>query len=353
MSNEKRVLMCGSSLDYQGGMVSVVKNYLSWRDWGEFSIDYVPTHVPGGKVRVAIHFAAILPKISRMLRSHEVDLVHLHVAERGSFFRKAIIARKAKRAGIPVVLHHHAAEFEEFYSALDSGGKHYVRETLESVDVNLVLSESVREARLEHFPNARFQVLYNAVPSQPTNAYDPCSSDVVFMGRIGHRKGTYDLLRAFARALPTLPENCCIVLCGDGEVVKADALIDELGLRGRAECRGWVGPTERADAFRHACLYVLPSYNEGLPMSILEAMSYGVPVISTNIAAIPEVVRPGNTGSLVEPGDTETLASEIERLVGDTALRSEMSKNAYDLVCQSFSLGPHTKRLKDVWRTLC
>ena len=88
-------------------------------------------------------------------------------------------------------------------------------------------------------------------------------------------------------------------------------------------------------------------------MSILEAMSYGVPVISTNIAAIPEVVRPGNTGALVEPGDIEALASEIERLMGDTNLRSEMSENAFSLVCQSFSLGPHIERLKDVWRTLC
>lgn len=353
MSNEKRVLMCGSSLDYQGGMVSVVKNYLSWQDWDEFSIEYAPTHVPGSKARVAVHFAATLPKISRMLRSHEVDLVHLHVAERGSFFRKAIIARKAKRAGIPVVLHHHAAEFEEFYSALDSRGKDYVRETLESVDVNLVLSESVRKVMLGHFPNAQFQVLYNAVPSQPINPYDTCSADIVFMGRIGNRKGTYDLLRAFAQALPALPGNCRLVLCGDGEGEKADDLISELGLRDRAERRGWVGPTERADVLRHAGLYVLPSYNEGLPMSILEALSYGVPVISTNIAAIPEVVRPGKTGTLVVPGDIDVLASEIERLMGDAALRSEMSENGYGLISRSFSLGPHIERLKDVWRTLC
>jgi glycosyltransferase involved in cell wall biosynthesis len=353
MSNEKRVLMCGSSLDYQGGMVSVAKNYLSWQDWDEFSIEYVPTHVPGSKARVAVHFAATLPKISRMLRGYKVDLVHLHVAERGSFFRKAIIARKAERAGIPVVLHHHAAEFEEFYSALDRRGKNYVGETLEHAEVNLVLSESVRKVMLGHFPNAQFQVLYNAVPSQPINAYDACSADIVFMGCLGNRKGTYDLIRAFAQALPALPGNCHLVLCGDGEVEKADDLISELGLRDRAECRGWVGPTERADVLRHAGLYVLPSYNEGLPMSILEAMSYGVPVISTNIAAIPEVVRPGKTGALVTPGDIDALASEIERLMGDTALRSELSENSYGLISRSFSLGPHVERLKDVWRTLC
>lgn len=88
-------------------------------------------------------------------------------------------------------------------------------------------------------------------------------------------------------------------------------------------------------------------------MSILEAMPYGVPVISTNIAAIHAVVSTGKTGALAEPGDLDALALEIERLMGDTALRSEMSENAYDLVCQSISLDPHIERLRNVWRTLC
>lgn len=349
----KTVLMCGSSLDYQGGMTTVVKNYLSWSDWGEFGIDFVPTHVSGGKIKVAMHFALTLPKIEARLHSGEVDLVHLHTAERGSFWRKALIAERAQKHGIPVVLHHHAAEFEQFYASLDQKGKDRARRVVESADLNIALSESVKQTLLGHFPGARFEVLYNAVPSYADNAYDPFNKNVVFMGRIGQRKGAYDLIQAFASIVDAIDSEVRLVLCGDGEVEKARNLIAELGLMDRAECRGWVGADERASVLRSAMVNVLPSYNEGLPMSILEAMSFGVPTISTAIASIPEVITEGETGALVQPGDVAALAAKLRSLLADASLRSRISANSFALVDERFSLGPHIERLKEMYRTLC
>lgn len=353
MPSSKRVLMCSSSLDYPGGMTTVVKNYLVFPGWDEFSIQFVPTHVPGGKAKVLSHFALVLPRIFRSLSNHEFDLVHLHVAERGSFFRKALIARKAKKEGVSVVLHHHAAEFEQFYASLDERGRQYVRSTCEMVDVNIVLSKSVKDTMLEHFPDARFEVLYNAVPTYPENRYNPNGKYIAFLGRVGERKGAFDLIRAFALALSEIPEVYCLVICGDGEVEKARTLAGDFGVSGRVQCRGWVGSDERNDVLCNAAMNVLPSYNEGLPMSILEAMSYGVPTLSTRIAAIPEVIEPSENGWLIEPGDVEGMAKIIAEAINDEGLRTRLSANAYELVNSSFSLEPHIEAVKEIYRSLC
>lgn len=349
-ASSKRVLMCGSSLDYKGGMVTVARNYLDWPDWEEFALDYIPTHVPGGKLRVAAHFAAVYPKIRQLLRSRSVDVVHLHVAERGSFYRKAMIAREAKKAGVPVVLHHHAAEFRLFYDGLDGRAKSYVAETFEIADVNLVLSSAIENDLSGIFPRAKFQVLYNAVDVPSSNLYDPDAEGIAFMGRLGERKGAYDLVKAFAR---TPDDGHELMLCGDGDVEGVRSLIEELGISGRARCLGWVDPEQRDEVLSRAALNVLPSYNEGLPMSILEAMARGVPTVSTPVAAIPEVVRDGETGLLVAPGDIDGLAAAIGGILSDRAGRERMSASAYRLVRSRHSLDANIGQLKELYRSLC
>lgn len=347
------VLMCCSDLSYKGGMVTVVKNYLANEDWGEFDIRYVPTHVQGGKVKVALHFAAVYPNLMRMFAKGEVKLVHLHVAERGSFYRKALIAKAAKKYGIPVVFHHHAAEFMLFYDGLSDRAKEYIRETLELVDVNVVLSEAIKRDMSAIFPNAHFEVLLNAVPTLPLNPYSKKSRDIVFMGRLGGRKGTFDLIRAASQALPALKEDWNILLCGDGEIERAQALIGELGLANRVRCLGWVSAADRDRILRGAGLNVLPSYNEGLPMSILEAMSYGVPTVSTGIAAIPEVIDREKNGVLIDPGDVSALSEAIVGLCEDEGKRLAMSGAAYKTIAEKFSFGKNIGKLKEIYRTLC
>lgn len=345
--------MCCSDLNYKGGMVSVVKNYLAYEGWGEYDIRFVPTHVHGGKAKVALHFARTYPGIVRMFDRGEVRLAHLHVAERGSFYRKALIARAAKKRGVPVVFHHHAAEFMLFYDSLGERAKDYVRETLELVDVNVVLSEAIRRDLSAIFPNARFEVLVNAVPTLVENPYSAASRDIVFMGRLGDRKGTFDLIKAAQKALPALGEDWSILLCGDGDIERAEAAIAEAGLGGRVRCLGWVSAEERDRILRGAALNVLPSYNEGLPMSILEAMSYGVPTVSTRIAAIPEVIDHGTNGLLIEPGDAGALAEAIVSLCGDEGRRLAMCGAAFKTIAEKFSFGTNIGRLKEIYRTLC
>ena len=353
VEKRKRVLMCCSSLDVKGGMVSVVKNYLSYQDWDEFDIQFVPTHVPGNKLRVAAHFALTFPKIRRVLREHEVDFVHLHVAERGSFWRKALIAEEAEKNGIPVVFHHHAAEFEAFYEGLSQDMQRKVEKVCEDVDVNLVLSGTINEVMKKRFQRARFQVLHNAVSAFATNQYDSEASTIVFMGRLGERKGTFDLIKAFGNAVSRIDGKYHVALCGDGDIETARVMIRKLGLSERVECLGWIDADQKERIMKDAVLNVLPSYHEGLPMSILEAMAHGIPTISTDIAAIPEVITSGVNGLLIKPGDVNALGDALVSLLNDENRRTKMSGAGFDLISSGYSLDAHMKQVKELYRSLC
>ena len=95
-----------------------------------------------------------------------------------------------------------------------------------------------------------------------------------------------------------------------------------------------------------ADIFILPSYNEGLPMSILEAMSYGLPVISTPVGGIPEIVKDGVNGYLIFPGDNEALAEKIELLAKNKELRLRMGQENYKLVSQKYNAGTIINQLK-------
>ena len=111
-----KVLMCCSSLETKGGMVSVTKNYLAYKDWGEYKIKFIPTHFDANKYIVILFFCIQFIKIVFAVWFGNYKIAHLHTAECGSFWRKAFLMRFFHKHVIKVVMHHHAAEFEDFYN---------------------------------------------------------------------------------------------------------------------------------------------------------------------------------------------------------------------------------------------
>src|SRR5690606_10983036 len=124
------------------------------------------------------------------------------------------------------------------------------------------------------------------------------------MGRLGSRKGTWDLLEAFKRLAAEVP-NVRLVLGGDGEIDKARRIVARDGLEARVTIAGWLSGAEKLDVFNRTDIYALPSYHEGLPASIVEAMAAGAPIVSTPVGGIPEAVTDAFNGFLVAPGDVD------------------------------------------------
>lgn len=346
------ILMCSSSLNVKGGMVSVVKNYLQYPSWDDVKITYIPTHIETNKYLLLLYFGWAYLRILWLLMWRRPDIAHLHVAERGSFYRKAILLRTLQRFGIKVILHHHGAEFESFYDSLSPKRKLYVNKILGLADLNIVLSQRLIPMITNKSPEARVKVLYNAVNVPETNLYSVYSSLVLFLGRLGQRKGTYDLLEAIRIIDKELPKEIQFLLCGDGDIDAVNNKVEELGIRHRVVHIGWIDGKQKEYFMRKSMINVLPSYNEGLPMTILETMAHGIPNISTSIASIPEVLHDGKNGFMIKPGDINALCNCLLMLVNDKDLRQRFSKESYNLMKCSFSLVSNICALQEIYQGL-
>ena len=293
-----QVLMCCSDVDsVRGGMVTVVKNYLICRAWKNVELSFIPTHREGNKLTKSLFFAMAYLRVGVRLIEKKVDLVHLHMAERGSFYRKAFLKKKL----------------------------------------------------LGKAPGAEVEILHNAVSTDKQYCYRGDKPRIVMLGRIGERKGSYDLLTAVAQIRDRLPLDTELWLCGDGETQKARRLAAELHIEDMIAHVGWISGGELEVCLRDAAVHVLPSYREGLPMSILETMGMGIPNISTRIASIPEVIRDGETGFLLEPGDIDGLKTAILGLLSDKELRQKISRRSYDLITEEFSLEASVAKLERLY----
>lgn len=343
------VLIIGSDTSVQGGMVSVIKNYLEYGNWKEANIHFVPTYVEKSALGKSIFFLRSLGKIKKTIKKEAIELAHIHVSERGSFWRKAIVLKLCKRRGVKVIFHHHGAEFQLFYSNSSAGIKRRIQKVLAEVDMHIVLSRRLIPMITDIVPQARVKYLYNAVKTYQINPYKEDGSGILFLGRLGQRKGAYDLLEAIRQLDKELPPKIHFYFCGDGEVDKVKGLSEEYGLEQRIAHIGWIDGAQKEKIFRNTILNVLPSYNEGLPMTILETMAYGIPNISTAIASIPEVIVNGENGILIEPGDVEALKQVIANCVKDKALRRRMSAQAFARISDSFGLETHIKLLEQYY----
>jgi glycosyltransferase involved in cell wall biosynthesis len=173
-------------------------------------------------------------------------------------------------------------------------------------------------------------VLPNPVklPSQVPQRLGSHKVSFVFLGRIGPRKGAFDLIKAFACLSAEQKTRSVLTLAGDGDVEQARTLIKSLNLTDYITVLDWLDQEQRDALLAKADVFVLPSYNEGLPMALLEAMSWGLPVITTPVGGIPEVVTHKQNGLLVNPGDTQQLSEAMQSLIEDENLRLSLGSTA-------------------------
>jgi glycosyltransferase involved in cell wall biosynthesis len=148
----------------------------------------------------------------------------------------------------------------------------------------------------------------------------------LFLGRIGHRKGAFDLLQAFATLPIELRERARLVFAGDGEVDDLREQAQPLGTD--VEVHSWIDNKRRDDLLNQSDVFVLPSYHEGVPMALLEAMAHGLPVITTPVGGIPDAVTDGVEGLLVQPGEKEQLARALEVMIEQGGMRQVLGRNA-------------------------
>jgi glycosyltransferase involved in cell wall biosynthesis len=346
---QSKVLMLGESLDRSGGIVSVQKLILS-NISDQVEVDCIATLRDGSTLHKIWVFIQAIATLLWKILTQEVDLVYIHVAERGSAFRQAVTATISWLFRKPVIMHSHSADFHLFYANLLPIVRFGLRWTFTRSAKFIVLSHSWKKYYVENlgFQLDRVIVLPNPVkfPVEIPIRIDADQVVFVFLGKIGDRKGAFDLIHAFS-ALPS-KHNVSLIIAGDGEVAKARELVTSLQLNQYVTVLDWVDEAKRNELLKNANAFVLPSYNEGLPMALLEAMSWGLPTISTPVGGIPELVIPNQNGLSIQPGDVQQLSAAMKSLIEDEVLRRFLGDAARESV-RPFEVNKYCDQLATIF----
>ena len=327
--SQTSVLMLGPSLEEKGGMGTVQKQIINQIS-GTAKVQHISTW-DGKNSSLSLFFRAMILFLHKLLQN-EVDLVHIHLAEGGSVVRKSILAIIAFLFNKPVIMHTHGCEFHLFYKQLPQIFQYAVNLVLQKCTIVIVLSESWKKFYINQckLNPKKTKVLYNPVtiPSEIPRRRNAKTITLAFLGKINQRKGIFDLLEALSQLPAEVKQRIRLLIAGSGDIEQGINLSKELDLETVVEFLGWVNTEQRDLLLARANIFVLPSYNEGLPMALLEAMIWGLPVITTPVGGIAEIVTHQETGLLVEPGNLKQLTYSIKSLVTSESLRLNLGDKA-------------------------
>lgn len=352
---KKFILMIGPKINMKGGISSVCSTLINSNIVNYINLKYISSYVDGSALMKfnAFFFGFIRALI--VLIKDNIDIVHIHTASRASFRRKACFYFLAKIRRKKVIIHVHGAEFMLYYSNASNIEKRIIRHVLNCADKVIALSKTWKEQLQEISPRAQIEIVYNPVNiylfDYSNNRKQEKFVNILFMGRLGKRKGVYDLIEIIPDIVKRY-ENVRFLICGDGEVEKVRSIIRKNGLEKFVEVPGWVSGEEKLEYYKKSSIYILPSYNEGLPISVLEAMSSSLPIVSTEVGGIPEAIEDGSNGYLIQPGDNKAFKKAIMELINSKELRQKFGENSLKRAKEKFDITVFINKLISIYNQL-
>lgn len=334
-ARKPRLLIVGPLPPPIGGVETFTQAILESAEFAPFDVAHCDTTKRRAKSSQgrfdALNFAWAFIHLARLLRDcgrFHPDVVYVPVAGTTSgVLRDLALAALAKRTGARVLGHQHAGDIRE---VLGRGGwlGRVVRSGFAQFDSMLVLGEPWRElfdrwglgCPLAVCPSTLRREVFERGAAFARTVRREGPTRLLFVGQIARRKGVHDLLRA-VRRLRDEGVALELTVVGPeqlrGELEAARALASELELDGAVRFTGALTGEALYEHFRAHDLFALPSYNEGIPAVLYEAGAFGLPVVTTPVGAIPALVRDGENGFLVTPGDVDALADRLRRLATD------------------------------------
>ncbi|MEW5985386.1 MAG: glycosyltransferase family 4 protein [Chloroflexota bacterium] len=349
-----RIVLVGPAVSRQGGIAAVQQLYLDNWQHQRYAVRPVSTSIEGSRWRKGWTLALALLRYLTLLLTWRPCLVHVHFGWGASFYRKSLFILLARLLKVNVLLHCHTGRFPLFYQAQVGVRRRYVHWILRIATGVAVVSEPL----LSFFQTLpiplRLFLLYNPVACPRTPPERPADGRTVVLslGRLSQLKGTYNLLRIAPLVLQSCP-TAEFWLAGAGEVAEVQALLAAQPWGRQVKILGWLAGEGKAQALSQATLFLLPTYHEGLPLALLEAMAYGLPVVTTRVGGIPDVVSEGESGYLLRPGDVDGLARRVSQLVGDAELRQRLGSQARQVVLARFQVDSILQQVYTLYDSFC
>jgi glycosyltransferase involved in cell wall biosynthesis len=289
-------------------------------------------------------------------------ICHIATSVGLSFLKHSVCIVVARLLGSKVLLHPHCS----FYFLYEWRGKTwqwFVRKVIGLCHGVVVLSnewnklqEVVPGCQLYYLPNAIDLLSYAKVGrAKIESKSDKTCLHILYLGHLGKEKGSFDLISA-AKIVLWQEQGVVFDLVGQeqiaGDMEQLKTQVIEAGLEKYVHIQQAVIGAEKIDLFRTADIFVYPSYHEGMPMAVIEAMACGLPIIATQVGGLPDLVSPGVNGLLVPTGQPEQLANAIHQLIVNPQMRNSMQMGSFRLARENFDIEKLVSRLLDIYRVL-
>jgi glycosyltransferase involved in cell wall biosynthesis len=333
-----RLIMLGATPETRGSMAAIVEAYRAHGLLARWPVDFIASTGDGPALGRGKLLAAGLGEFAAALLREPRSAVHVHISRNG-FWRQAAFAAAALAARCPLILQLHGTGF-------GAEARFLLRRAacvVVSCEAQRIWVRSlVREAHV--------------VCVAPPLALAPLQGGerpnvVLFLGRLEAGKGIFDLLDAMAGVRSAVPD-VRLVCAGDGERAAVARYAERLGIADAVHFTGWVGPSGKRALLETAAAFVLPSYDEALPVSLIEAMGAGVPPIVSPVGGIPEVLQEGVSGLFVAPGDKANLERRLKRVLLDRPLAARLGAAARESARLRFNPARVLARLDELYASL-
>lgn len=304
--------------------------------------------------------AVDISRFSRAVISFRPEVVHIATAYGQSFLKHGVCAAIARIFGCRVLLHPHCS-FSVLYTQRPEWWKSLVRRVFSRMDGVLALSSEWLE--LEKIcPSVRVYILSNAIdlrsftPVARTRqelTEDHWPLEILYLGHLGREKGSNLLVEA-SRLIPASCPAFAVHLVGEelspGELNSLRQAVEKNNVGSRVFIHPPEYGREKVERFSRSDIFCYPSFHEGAPIAVMEAMACGLPVVATRVGGLPDLVADGISGVLVEPGDSSLLAQALSRLLEDPPLRRSMQQAGARIASERFDVENHVQTLVGIYQ---
>ena len=338
----------------RGGITTLTAGILNSRLKEDYDLCYVESQAEElgrfGKLLVA---AVGFGRFVSSWWKRNPDLAYVHVGCSASLYRESAFIVLAKSLGIRTITHFHAGDIGTYLPLQTAIGRAYIKWALGRSDAIVAVSRESAQQLSAYVADADIAVIPNAIDlsfmeklngSKGSDSSENRVPSVLFVGAVGRLKGERDLVKAIA-ILKERGMRLRASFVGYG-AEKLAAMCEEAGVLDTVDHLGPVPMSETAGFYQRADIFVLPTYAEAMPVSVMEAMAAGLPIVTTPVGGIPEIIDDGKEGFLYPCGDVDALAEKIERLITDQTTRERMGKLARKRVLDQMNFDKYIDELE-------
>ena len=338
-----KVLFVATSRKTMGGITSVLKRYEKMEIWEKYHCAWLETQINKG---IALKLWYIIKAyIAMLFIVPRYDIIHFHTVPGRSItmqmpiFLYSLLWRKKR------IIHIHVGN-----QLLDYKNDKMFRFVLRKATKVVVLAEVLRNIMKEHF-NVDTTVLYNPIEEQPKRDETVIDKNIFFAAMLRPFKGYETLLSAY-KEIVQVHSDWKLIIAGSGDNEKVNEIVSSLGIKENTTIYKWRTKEEMGNLYKRAGIFCIASKMEGFPMTFLEAASYGVPIVTTPVGGLVDVIENRVNCMIFDFDDHKMLAKQIIELIENDTLRDSISSNLQNLIKERFSITSINKDLVNLYKCI-